>query len=114
MKGKVSAALLVCLGFAGVSFAQSSNGLQNPKPGTRGTLGRNVLKVPGSYRFDANLSKSFRIDESKSPQVLVDATNVLNHAEPWNPTLTLADPFGDIASKGGQVRNFQGQLRLSF
>lgn len=88
--------------------------LQNPSPGTRGTLGRNVLEVPGTYRFDASLSKSFRIDESKSLQIRLDATNVLNHADPGNPTLTLNDSFGDIASKGGQVRNFQGQLRLSF
>ena len=88
--------------------------LQNPKPGTRGTLGQNPITVPGVYRFDASLSKSFQISEGKAIQIRVDATNVLNHADPAAPTLSLSDAFGNIASKGNQVRNFQGQLRFSF
>ena len=35
-------------------------------------------------------------------------------ADPGTPTLSLSDTFGNIAAKGTQVRNFQGQLRLSF
>jgi hypothetical protein len=42
--------------------------LINPKPGTQGTLGLATVESPGIYRFDANLSKTFRIDESKSIQ----------------------------------------------
>jgi len=39
--------------------------LQNPKPGTQGNLGQMTFEMPGSYRFDANLSKTFRITETK-------------------------------------------------
>jgi hypothetical protein len=88
--------------------------LQNPKPGTRGSFGQNVLELPGTYRFDASLSKTIRISESKSLQLRIDATNVLNHPDPVSPTLSLGDSFGDIPSKGNQVRNFQGQLRFTF
>ena len=88
--------------------------LQNPKPGTRGSLGRGVLELPGTYRLDPSLSKNFRISESKSVQIRVDATNVLNHPDSLSPTLTLSDSFGDITGRGNQVRNFQGQFRFNF
>jgi hypothetical protein len=69
----------------------------------------------GTWRFDANLSKSFRISESKTLQLRVDTLNVLNHPQPNNPNLSITGnaPFGQITSKSGQ-RSFQGQLRLTF
>jgi hypothetical protein len=90
--------------------------LQNPLPGKRGTLGRQTIENPGSWDFDANISKTFRLTESKSIQVRVDATNILNHPVPSNPTLSInsANPLGFISGKGGAHREFQGQLRLSF
>jgi hypothetical protein len=90
--------------------------LQNPKPGTRGNLGRQTFEFPGSWSFDANLSKSFRITESKTLQLRVDATNVFNHPVPSNPSLNInsANPFGYIADKTNDRRQFQGQLRLNF
>jgi hypothetical protein len=89
--------------------------LQNPEPGRRGTLGQNTMQLPGTWRFDANLSKAFRLSESKSLQVRVDATNVLNHPQPGNPVLDInsGTAFGRITTKTGG-RSFQGQLRLSF
>jgi hypothetical protein len=89
--------------------------LQHALPGKRGTLGQNTLENPGSWRFDANLGKTFRITESKSLQVRFDATNVLNHPQPGNPTLDInsGTEFGRITTKSG-TRNFQGQVRLSF
>ena len=99
--------------------------LQHPQPGKRGTLGSNTVIGLGSWRFDANLGKSFRISESKSLQVRFDAQNVLNHPQPANPNLAITGtaPFGQIATttgffgttygkSGGRI--FQGQLRLSF
>jgi hypothetical protein len=90
--------------------------LQNPQPGKRGTLGRQTIENPGSWDFDANISKTFRITESKSIQIRVDAQNILNHPVPGNPTLNIngANPLGFIAEKGNAHREFQGQLRLSF
>jgi hypothetical protein len=90
--------------------------LQHPQPGKRGNLGNNTVIGLGSWRFDANLGKTFRISESKSLQVRFDALNVLNHPVPGNPSLNInsnSDNFGQITTKS-QGRSLQGQLRLSF
>jgi len=90
--------------------------LQHPLSGHRGTLGRNTIVLPGTWQFDANLSKSFRISESKSLQFRMDATNVLNHPNMGTPNLdiTTSTNFGQITTKGNNVRNFQAQLRFNF
>ena len=92
--------------------------LQNPRPGTQGNLGQNVLRGIAPWRFDANISKAFKITESKSLQFRLDAFNVLNHAQPGNPSFSIntsTTPFGQIASKNGNVpRAMQAQLRLQF
>src|SRR6185503_4717105 len=88
--------------------------LQHAKPGTRGNLGNNTVIGLGSWRFDANLGKTFRITESKSLQLRVDAQNVLNHPQPGGPNLSInTGNFGAITTKtGGRI--MQGQLRLTF
>jgi hypothetical protein len=58
--------------------------------------------------FDMNVGKSFRLSESTSAQIRLDATNLLNHPVPDAPTL------GGITGKGTQVRTIQGSLRLTF
>ena len=90
--------------------------LQNPQPGTRGSLGQNVLQQPGRWRFDASMGKSFKVREGKSILFRADAQNVFNHPEPAAPTLNINDltvPFGNIATKTG-IRQFQAQLRFTF
>src|SRR4030095_4696587 len=59
--------------------------LENPKPGQQGNLGYNTLRTFPRWRLDANLSKTFRISESKSVQVRMDPTNVLTHPMPADP-----------------------------
>ena len=90
--------------------------LQNPKPGTRGTLGRQTMELPGDWRFGAAMSKTVRINETKSVQVRMDAINVFNHPVPGAPDLNInsINPFGFIQAKGNQIRQFKGQLRLNF
>jgi len=90
--------------------------LQNPQPGTRGTLGRQTMELPGTWSLDGNLAKTFRISESKSVQVRADATNILNHPAPGTPSLSInsANPLGYIATKSTLHREFKAQLRLSF
>ncbi len=92
--------------------------LQNPLPGMRGNLGRNVLRDLPVFNFDANLSKSFAISESKALQFRMDMQNVMNHPQPTAPSLTInsanaATPWGQITSKTG-TRTLQAQLRLTF
>jgi len=96
--------------------------LLNPKPGENGVLQPNSLTRFGFWSFDANMQKSIRISESKQLTVRVDATNVLNHPEPFIPLFTtnnvFISQFGVIEcgcgdSKSGN-RTFQGQVRLQF
>jgi hypothetical protein len=90
--------------------------LKNPMPGTKGNLGQQKVKGFGTISFDASASKTFRLTESKSLQVRIDTTNVLNHPSPGAPTLDInagGGGFGNVTTKSGG-RTFQGQLRLQF
>jgi len=90
--------------------------LQHPQPGTRGTLGQNTMRQIGNYALDTSLSKQFRISETKSVQVRIDTTNVLNHPTPNQPSFNMNStntPFGQISAKSGG-RAFQGQVRVNF
>jgi hypothetical protein len=106
--------------------------LQNPLPGKRGTLSSNTMHTVSHWTLDANVSKSFRISESKALQLRIDTTNIMNHPTPSNPTgvgsagNSLVDNFGQITAKCGlnpsnsfgtcygSNRTFQGQLRFTF
>jgi hypothetical protein len=105
--------------FCTLQAVADSNGkivLQNPQPGTRGSLGLASLTLPGNWSFDAALSKSVRIAEGKSLLIRMDSTNVLNHPTPSSPVLNIngATPFGSIQDKGNQRRFFKGSVRLTF
>ena len=92
--------------------------LQNPLPGLRGSLGQRVVEGPGRWRFDASLAKTLKLTESKSVQLRMDATNVLNHPEPAAPNLDINNAnFGLItgaSAKTSAHREFQAQLRFNF
>jgi hypothetical protein len=71
------------------------------------------MYLPGQWSFDAAMSKKFQIRKSKSLQLRVDATNILNHPVPNNPTLDInsMNVFGFIQDKGNQRREFKGMQR---
>src|SRR5207342_2176742 len=97
--------------FCTLQAVADSNGkivLQNPQPGTRGSLGLASMTLPGSWAFDASLGKSVSIR--------MDSTNVLNHPTPSNPFLNINGntPFGSIQDKGNQRRLFKASVRLTF
>jgi hypothetical protein len=126
---RLAASLQALCTLSAVADAKSGQVLlQNPLPGTRGTLGQNAIRGPVTWRFNAGLRKEFKIAEAKSLQVRIDAFNVLNHATPQTPNLSINNtsvPFGTITTKtpgitegffgyGATARSMQGQLRLSF
>jgi hypothetical protein len=92
--------------------------LQNAQPGAVPTMGLGSIIGPGRWRFDANISKSIRLKETKTLQFRLDATDVLNHAEPNAPSLNLtgatATNFGLISGKSDLHRMLQAQLRFNF
>jgi hypothetical protein len=80
-----------------------------------------TFEMPGTYRFDANLSKNFRLTETKSLQFRLDAVNVMNHPNPLpaaGATLSLnstsGGDFGYLTNAKTGTRSFQAQLRLTF
>jgi hypothetical protein len=92
--------------------------LQNPMPGRRGMLGANTFQTRGVWTFDGNVSKTFRISESKNLQIRVDATNILNHPIPNDPSVNInaTQDFGTQTGKSAfqAARAFRGTLRLTF
>jgi len=99
--------------------------LVNAAPGTQGNLGNLTMRTLGRWRFDGNISKTFRISDSKSFQLRVDATNIFNHPTPNDPIglgqfnilqgtgMNVVDNFGLVTGKTGN-RTFQAKLRISF
>jgi hypothetical protein len=107
--------------------------LQNPAPGTRGNFGYNRFYGPGSWSADMALSKLVKINESKSIQIRVDATNIFNHPTPAGSAIQTTPGArtyyagapaglnlsggsiyaGDLNSKVGQ-RTFQARIRFNF
>ncbi len=56
--------------------------LQNPRPGTKGTMGVYKFRNLTRWNVDMSLSKSVRITESKAFRLRADFTNVFNHPIP--------------------------------
>jgi hypothetical protein len=92
------------------------NVLQNSQPGTQGNFPHSKLQLPRRQTLDANISKSFQLSEGKQLQVRVDATNVLNHSNWGEPTLSIQSAnFGRSTTKvtpGNRV--LQAQVRVTF
>jgi carboxypeptidase family protein/TonB-dependent receptor-like protein len=105
--------------------------LQNPQPGHQGTLGSYTMYTVSRWNLDANMSKTFKLTESKALVFRIDCTNVLNHPWPADPiglgTVGVplgtasnfsANNFGQIVTKGGTnngfPRQFQAKLRFTF
>src|SRR5262249_55246608 len=59
--------------------------LRNPLPGEKGNLALNTMEGAGLWLFDAALSKTVKISETKGLEFRVDARNVLNHPTPDDP-----------------------------
>ena len=61
-----------------VQFLNPAAFAANPT-GTFGDLGRNAVRGPGYFGFDASLSRTFRINERIGLQARAEAFNLLNH-----------------------------------
>ena len=103
--------------------------LQNPEPGKLGSFGKARIFSPATWSLDMAMGKTVQIDETKSVEFRVDASNIFNHPQPGGSVgtsstrLSFANPpdvnmnnaalFGDLGSKVGN-RTFQGRLRINF
>ena len=92
----------------------NASAFASPTLGTYGSLGRNNLKGPGIFQFDAALSRTFALREGKTLQVRGEAFNVLNHANFNVPVSSLnSGAFGKVQA-AGDPRIMQFALKLVF
>ena len=54
-----------------------------------GTLGRAYIEGPGHIKFDLNMKKSIRIDETKNFEIRIDVIDILNTPYWNNPTVDI-------------------------
>jgi len=78
-----------------------------------------MLRLPGRWFFDAAISKTFKLSESKTLQIRIDANNILNHPNPGEPNFNVGTAdFGRVTqnkvSLSTSPRAFQAKLRLGF
>lgn len=82
--------------------------------GTFGTVGRDSLRSPGYWNWDAAALRSFRPREGYRLEFRASFYNFLNHANLGAPVSTLTSPsFGQILSTT-TPRNIEFSLRLTF
>ena len=101
---------------AGCSFYAQPTGF--------GNLQRNALTGPGFADTDVSLEKTTKLAESVSWVVRIDAFDLLNHANFFNPTLSATgaatSTFGQISATrtavgdAGSSRQLQFAMRLMF
>jgi hypothetical protein len=66
---------------------------------TYGSLPRNAFRGPGAFNVDMTLAKKFRIRETSTLELRVDAFNLFNHANFANPDTAITDStFGQISN----------------
>ena len=111
--GGTNTCLMTALARRNADGTQGEWLLTYPMPGQVGDSGNGNVMLFGQWSLDMNASKSFSISESKTIQIRIDATNVLNHPVPNQPDVSALN-LGSINGKGNQRRQLQGQLRVSF
>jgi len=86
--------------------------------GTYGNLGRNALRTPPFFQFDAQISRIFTFRERLSLDLRLEAFNLLNHPDFWltTPQTLTSATFGQVSATapGNNAREFQGGVKLSF
>ncbi len=86
-----------------------------PTSGTFGNVTRDSFAGPSAFRFDAAVSRSFTLHESKALQLRLEMFNVLNHPVLGNPVASRnSSTFGRIQSQSGDGRTFQAAVKFSF
>src|SRR4030095_4705430 len=70
-----------------------------PSPGTLGNSGAGSIRGPGTWQFDAALSRTFQVREGQKLEFRAEAFNLTNAFRMNNPTTVLnSNTFGQVTS----------------
>ena len=73
--------------------------------GTLGNARRRFFYGPGINNWDMQLTKNFRLTESKSLDLRIEAFNAFNHAQFYGPA-SVDGEVGDKTTSGGSLGTF--------
>jgi hypothetical protein len=81
-----------------------------------GGNGTGVLRGFPTWNLDMTLAKQFRFRERVGATLMFQFTNILNHFQPSNPTVSLDSlgSFGVVTGQANTPRRMQFGLRISF
>ena len=85
-----------------------------PAAGQWGNAGRNSIRGPSQFEFNASFARSFRFNQRVSMDFSLAATNLLNRVTypDWN-TLVGSSQFG-LPTRANGMRTLQPSIRLNF
>jgi hypothetical protein len=69
-----------------------------PTLGTFGNAGRSAILGPGTWAFDAALTRSFQIREAQRVEFRAEAFNLTNSFRMIDPVVTISNTFGQVTS----------------
>lgn len=89
------------------------NGQEVEIAATRGTAGRNVVRLPGINNWDISFVKKFRIAEDKSLDFRWEMFNAFNHAQ-WSSINTTNDTGTNPDTRFGWITEGRNGRRIQF
>jgi carboxypeptidase family protein len=85
-----------------------------PAPGEFGNAGRNSVKGPLQFTFNAGLTRTFQMSERLSVDWRIDATNVLNRLTYTGVNTILGGPQFGLPVSANTPRKIQSTIRMRF
>jgi hypothetical protein len=86
----------------------------SPAPGTWGDAGRNSLRGPAQFAFDATLERTFKLRGRLSLDYKIAATNLLNRVTFATINTVITSPQFGLPTIANQMRRVQMTFRLRF
>jgi hypothetical protein len=85
-----------------------------PAPGQWGTAGRNSIRGPAKFSFDAGIGRTFSWGDRLNLDWRIDATNVLNRVTYAAVNTIIGSPQFGLPSTANPMRTIKTTMRLRF
>jgi hypothetical protein len=85
-----------------------------PSPGTWGNAGRNSVRGPAQFSFNAGITRTFPWGSRVNLDYRIDATNILNRVTYSGVNSLIGSPDFGLPNGTNQMRRIQTSLRMRF